>query len=408
MSDALLTDAAWFHSPELKAVVAALSSGAEKPRIVGGAVRDGLLGLPVADVDLATTLTPDRVIGALDAARIKAVPTGIDHGTITAVSGGKTFEITTLRRDVSTDGRRATVAFSTDWQEDAARRDFTINALYADPESGEVFDYFGGLDDLKAGKIRFIGDATARIAEDHLRILRYFRFYARFGKTAPDADAIGACEAAAKSLMALSRERIADELIKLLALPDPSASVILMVNHKIFAAFLPEIAPAAVERLEKLLAREKEVSSEPKAERRLSALLRDDRTVVEQVAARLKLSNKTRIELAERVTDLNPDGLSARPLAYRLGVAMATDIFLLHGTETDWRNGVEALRNWSPPVYPIKGGEIVSRGLTAGPLVAKTLKAAEQQWIAEDFPDAARANAIADQFVAEMLSAKNE
>ena len=408
MSDALLTDAAWFHSPELKAVVAALSSGAEKPRIVGGAVRDGLLGLPVADVDLATTLTPDRVIGALDAARIKAVPTGIDHGTITAVSGGKTFEITTLRRDVSTDGRRATVAFSTDWQEDAARRDFTINALYADPESGEVFDYFGGLDDLKAGKIRFIGDATARIAEDHLRILRYFRFYARFGKTAPDADAIGACEAAAKSLMALSRERIADELIKLLALPDPSASVILMVNHKIFAAFLPEIAPAAVERLEKLLAREKEVSSEPKAERRLSALLRDDRTVVEQVAARLKLSNKTRIELAERVTDLNPDGLSARPLAYRLGVAMATDIFLLHGDEIDWRKSVNALQNWNPPIFPIRGGEIVSRGLTAGPLVAKTLKAAEQQWIAEDFPDAARANAIADQFVAEMLSAKNE
>ena len=408
MSGALLTDASWFHSPELKAVVAALSSSGEMPRIVGGAVRDGLLGLPVADVDLATTLTPDAVINALEATRIKAVPTGIDHGTITAVSGGKTFEITTLRRDVSTDGRRATVVFSTDWQEDAARRDFTINALYADPASGEVFDYFRGLDDLKAGKVRFIGDAKARIAEDHLRILRYFRFYVRFGTTPPDANAIAACEAAAKSLMALSRERIADELIKLLALPDPSQSVRLMVNHKIFAAFLPEIAPDAVERLERLLARENAVSSEPKAERRLNALLPNNPAVVEQVAARLKLSNKTRVELAERVAELNPDGLSARSLGYRRGVAMATDIFLLHGDEATWRDGVEALRNWSPPVFPIKGGEIVSRGLTAGPLVAKTLKAAEQIWIAEGFPDAARANVIADQCVTETLSAKNE
>jgi poly(A) polymerase len=408
MSGALLTDAEWFHAPELKAVVAALSIGAEKPRIVGGAVRDGLLELPVADVDLATTLTPDQVISALEAARIKAVPTGIDHGTITAVSNGKPFEITTLRRDVSTDGRRARVAFSTDWQEDAARRDFTINALYADPDSGEVFDYFGGLNDLKAGIVRFIGDATARIAEDHLRILRYFRFYARFGKSVPDAEAIAACEASAKSLMALSRERIADELIKLLALPDPSESVRLMVKHKIFAAYLPEIAADVVARLVRLLAREKAVSFEPKAERRLSALLADDRTTVEQVASRLKLSNRIRVELPERITELNPVGASARELGYRHGVAMATDMFLLHGNETDWRYGVEALRNWTPPVLPIKGGEIVARGLTAGPLVAKTLKAVEQQWIAEGFPDAARANAIADQCVADMLSAKNE
>ncbi len=408
MSDAVLTDAAWFQSPELKAVVAALGSGGEKPRIVGGAVRDGLLGLPVADVDLATILTPDDVINRLEGARIKAIPTGIDHGTVTAVSDGKTFEITTLRRDVSTDGRRATVAFSTDWQEDAARRDFTINALYADPHNGEIFDYFGGLDDLKAGTVRFIGDATARIAEDHLRILRYFRFYARFGKSVPDPKAITACEAAAKSLMALSRERIADELIKLLALPDPSESVRLMVKHKIFAAFLPEIAADAAARLERLLAREKAVSLEPKAERRLSALLPDDRTTVEQVAARLKLSNKTRVELSERLAELNPVSTSAKTLGYRHGVAIATELFLLHGEEADWRNGVEALQHWRPPVFPIKGGEIVSRGLSAGPLVAKTLKAAEQQWIVEGFPDAARANIIADQCVAEMLSAKNE
>jgi poly(A) polymerase len=407
MNRTALTDAAWFQSPELKAVVAALSSTGERPRIVGGAIRDGLLGLPVADVDLATTLTPDKVIGVLEKAGIKAVPTGIDHGTVTAVSAGKTFEITTLRRDVSTDGRRATVAFSTDWQEDAARRDFTINALYADPETGDVFDYFGGLNDLKAGVVRFIGDATARIAEDHLRILRYFRFYARFGKSAPDAGAIAACEAAAKSLMALSRERIADELIKLLALPDPSNSVRLMVEHKIFAAFLPELSVNAAARLERLLVRERTAGLEAKASRRISALLPDNPIWVEQVASRLKLSNKTRLELSERTTELQPQSPSATTLGYRHGVAMATDIFLLHGDETAWLKGVEALRNWTPPIFPIKGGEIVSRGLTAGPLVAKTLKAAEQQWIAEGFPDATRANAIADQCVAEMLSAKN-
>ncbi len=408
MSTAVLTNASWFNSPELKAVVAALSVGGDMPRIVGGAVRDGLLGLPVADVDLATTRTPDEVISALETARIKAVPTGIDHGTITAVAGGKTFEITTLRRDVSTDGRRATVVFSTDWQEDAARRDFTINALYADPYSGEVYDYFGGLEDLKAGKVRFIGDANARIAEDHLRILRYFRFYARFGKSTPDAKAIAACELAAKSLMALSRERIADELIKLLTLPDPSDSVRLMVEHKIFAAFLPEISDDATARLERLSVREKCAEIEAKAGRRISALLPDNRAVVEHVAARLKLSNKMRVELCERVSELDPVSTSATVLGYRYGVAMATDMFLLHGGETAWRQGIDALRNWSPPVFPIKGGEIVARGLTAGPLVAKTLKAAEQQWIAEGFPDAARANVIADQCVAETLSAKNE
>ena len=407
MSTALLTDALWFHSPELRAVVTALSYRGEKPRIVGGAVRDGLLELSVADVDLATTLTPDEVISALEAGRIKAVPTGIDHGTITAVSSGKTFEITTLRRDVSTDGRRATVVFSTDWVEDAARRDFTINALYADPDTGEIFDYFGGLDDLKAGKVRFIGDATARIAEDHLRILRYFRFYARFGKSAPDAEAIAACEAAAKSLMALSRERIADELRKLLALPDPGDSVLLMVRHNIFAAFLPELAADAMERLERLLARENAAASEPNAERRLSALLPDDRIAVEQVASRLKLSNKIRVELAERTTELSPDTASAKALAYRYGVAMATDMFLLHGAD-DWQIGITLLQNWAPPVFPIKGGDLVARGLNAGPLVAKTLKAVERQWIDEGFPDAIRANVVADQCVAEMLSAKNE
>jgi poly(A) polymerase len=404
---ASLTDAAWFQAPALKAVVSALSVGDEKPRIVGGAVRDGLLGLPVSDVDLATALTPDAVILCLENARIKAVPTGIDHGTITAVSSGKTFEITTLRRDVSTDGRRATVAFSNDWKEDAARRDFTINALYADPDSGEVFDYFGGLVDLNAGVVRFIGDAATRIAEDHLRILRYFRFYARFGAAAPDAEAIAACAAAAKSLMALSRERIADETLKLLALAHPLASVQLMIEHKIFAAFLPEISPDALSRMQRLLDREQTVAAPPKAARRLNALLPYDVNVVEQVAARLKLSNKTRVELCLRAKLHDPDSKTARALGYRHSPAIATDIFLLHGQDDDWQRGVEALNNWQPPEFPIKGGALVSRGLPTGPLVAETLKRVERQWVQEGFPGANRAKAIADQLVAEMLSAKN-
>ncbi len=403
MSDARLTEAPWWHADGLRAVVDALGGEA---RIVGGAVRDSLLGLAVSDVDLATPLLPDEVTRRLEATNIKAVPTGIEHGTITAVAHGQTIEITTLRRDVSTDGRRATVAFSSDWQEDAARRDFTINALYADPDTGEIFDYFGGLADLDAHKVRFIGDPDERIAEDHLRILRFFRFHARFGAGAPDAAALAACEAAAKSLMALSRERIADELLKLLALPDPQASVRLMLDHNIFAAFLPEAGNVAP--ITRLLLRETTLDAEPVAGRRLIALLPINLATVETVGARLKLSNKLRAEMAARLSNLEPDSEQARALAYRLGVPIALDLFLLHGRDEDWRKGADSLDGWTPPEFPIKGGELVARGLTAGPAVAKTLQAVERQWIDEGFPDAARASAIADQLVAERLSDRNE
>jgi poly(A) polymerase len=206
-----LDAAKWRRIRGMARLLAALGAKEGLTRYVGGAVRDGLLGLPVNDVDLATRLKPDEVIRRLEKARIKAVPTGIDHGTITAVSDGHPFEITTLRTDVSTDGRRATVAFTDDWKADAARRDFTINALSADPESGEIFDYFGGLDDLGQRHVRFIGDPLQRIAEDYLRILRFFRFHARFGLGEPDPEAIDACAQCANALMSLSRERIADE-----------------------------------------------------------------------------------------------------------------------------------------------------------------------------------------------------
>ncbi|WP_155265520.1 CCA tRNA nucleotidyltransferase, partial [Sphingomonas segetis] len=266
-------------------------------RYVGGAVRDDLLDLPVSDVDLATRLQPDEVIRRLEAARIKAVPTGIDHGTVTAVSDGHAYEITTLRRDVSTDGRRATVAFTTDWEEDAARRDFTINALSADPLTGEVFDYFGGASDLLERHVRFIGDPLKRIAEDHLRILRYFRFHARFGAGKPDIAALEACTQRANDLMALSRERIADELLKLLALTDPSVTVGIMLERAIFKPVLPEIAADGFARLEAAIAAEQAAGIAPDGLRRLAALLPSDVAVAQAVAARLKLSNKARKRL---------------------------------------------------------------------------------------------------------------
>jgi poly(A) polymerase len=408
VSEARLPDSWWRQSKGLRAVVAALTDGEARPHIVGGAVRDSLLGLDVADIDLATPLTPEEVGKRLEAVGIKAVPTGIDHGTITAVAHGQTVEITTLRRDVSTDGRRATVAFSTDWQEDAARRDFTINALYADPYSGEIFDYFGGLTDLEAGIVRFIGDAGTRIAEDHLRILRFFRFHARFGRGQPDSAAIAACATAANSLMALSRERIADELMKLLALPDPSGSADLMLQHGIFAAFMPEIAPDARQRLGRLLKREQQASIEPLAGRRLNALLPDDAATVDPVATRLKLSNRVRVELTTRASQATPLCAVPRATAYKISVELTRDIILLHGSDEGWQDALAQLDNWAVPTFPIKGGELVARGLTAGPLVAKTLQAIEKAWVEEDFPGAARANAIADQLTAAVLSERKE
>jgi poly(A) polymerase len=237
--------------------------------------------------------------------------------------------------------------------------------------------------------------------------LRFFRFHARFGQGAPDAEAVLACETAAKSLMALSRERIADELLKLLALPDPSASVRLMLKHHIFASFLPEIDADGEARLLRLLAREQAVDVAAVAARRLNALLPNTPAMVEQVAARLKLSNRTRAELAARLADTDPKSANARALGYRLGPDISTDLFLLHGSDADWQAGVEALANWTPPTFPIRGGDLVARGLIAGPVVAKTLQAAEQLWVEEGFPNEARANAIADQCVATMLSDKN-
>ncbi len=294
MTEVRLPETSWLRSESLTQLVEALITDGVPPRLVGGAVRDALLGLPVSDVDLATPLTPNDVIARLEAHNIRAVPTGIAHGTVTAVIKGQNFEVTTLRRDVSTDGRRATVAFSTEWQQDAARRDFTINALYADPLTGEIFDYHQGLDDLATRTVRFIGDPMQRIAEDHLRILRFFRFYARFGSDSPDDAAIAACRAAVHSLKSLSRERITDELLKLLSLSTPLASITLMIENGVFGAFLPELTDSAATDLRRLIDREQQAFESPSALRRLAALIPIQAEQADKIAARLKLSTRQR------------------------------------------------------------------------------------------------------------------
>ena len=368
----------WRANRGVERILKALGSGDGLTRYVGGAVRDDLLGLPVNDIDFATRLTPGQVIERLETAHIKAVPTGIDHGTVTAVADGQPAEVTTLRADVNTDGRRATVEFTDDWMADASRRDFTINALYADPETGEVHDYFGGLDDLKAHRVRFIGDPLTRIAEDHLRILRFFRFHARFGDSKPDAAAIAACAARANDLMALSRERIADELMKLLALADPSATVELMIERGIFVPVLPEITSA--EHLRSLMAAEKEGGFEPDPLRRLAVLLPRDAATAGAIAARLKLSNKARKRIGLAVgTDLSG---SPQSLAYWIGTESAIDRLLLAGRASDARK----IRDWEVPRLPVGGGDLIKLGITQGPLVAKTLQAIERAWVAEQFP----------------------
>jgi poly(A) polymerase len=349
-------------------------------RYVGGAVRDDLLQLPFSDVDLATRLTPDEVVTRLESAGIKAVPTGIEHGTITAVSGGQPYEVTTLRQDVATDGRRATVAFTDDWRGDAARRDFTINALSADPATGQIFDYFNGLDDLQARHIRFIGEPLKRIAEDHLRILRFFRFHAGFGAGEPDQAALAACTARANDLMALSRERIADELLKLLSLPDPVATVGIMLQKAILRPVLPEIEPERLCALEALVAAEMQADVAPDGLRRLAALLPRDPPVGEGIAARLKLSNKARKRLgcaADQSAASSP-----RALAYRIGTQCAVDRLLLAGRAED----AAAIGQWQAPRLPIAGGTLISRGLRAGPIVARTLRQIENQWVEAGFP----------------------
>ena len=371
-----LPAADWTKRADLAALVAALGAG--KARYVGGAVRDTLLGIPVKDVDIATPLEPQAVMQRLKDAGIQVVPTGIEHGTVTAVLPGGPVEITTLRHDVSTDGRRATVAFASDWQDDAARRDFTINALYADPASGEIFDWFGGLEDLAERRVRFIGDPHQRIREDHLRILRYFRFQARFGSVPADAASESACAELAATLKGLSRERVGMEMMNLLSLADPAPTVSRMAELGVLDVVLPE---ARVDALVALIAEERRQQIAPDGLRRLAALLPAEVQLAEAVASRFRLSGAQKKRLA---TAAARDGseAEARPLAYRLGREAALDRLLIAGAD------VSALEGWTIPAFPLKGGEIVARGIKAGPDVARVLRQVESGWIAAGFADA--------------------
>ena len=382
-----LPAAEWTARPDLARLVAAMGAG--NVRWVGGAVRDTLLDQPVHDIDAATPLLPAEVIDRLEQAGIRSIPTGIDHGTVTAILGGGNVEITTLRKDVATDGRRATVAFASDWREDAARRDFTINALYADPRTLEVFDYFGGAEDLAAGRVRFIGDARERIAEDYLRILRYFRFQARFGAVR-DAPAEEACAALADGLRALSRERVGWELRNLLGLPDPTATVARMRELGVLPVVLPEAGRREVDQLAGLIAAERAASVAPDAVRRMAALLPAVPPVAESVAARLRLSRSQRQRLACAAARDARDRDRPYALAYEVGTECAIDRLLLNGADPG------SLAGWEPPVFPLKGGEIIARGVAAGPEVARILRSVETAWVNEGFPDRERVVALLD------------
>jgi len=382
---------AWAATAPGTALLSALDAAAGETRLVGGAVRDGLLGLGGADIDLATRFAPDEVMKRVKAAGLKAVPTGIAHGTVTVVGHDLVAEVTTLRRDVQSFGRHAQVAFTDDWREDAARRDFTVNALYAHLPDGVIDDYWGGLDDLSARRVRFIGDPLLRIAEDHLRILRFFRFSARFAAQV-DADGLAACTARANDLMALSRERIAMELRLLLALPDPVATLALMLDAGIFRPVLPELQAERLPMLVQTIAAEAAAGLSPAWERRLAALLPQGETrVAVEIGARLKLSNAQRMRL---VSAVQPAGSAPHwEAAYRDGGEAILDRLLIAGDSA----AAAPLIGWQRPKLPASGKDIIARGVAPGPEVAKRLGVFERAWVAAGFPeDAGTVTALLD------------
>jgi len=377
----------WLTASATRAVMAALAAagGPDCARFVGGCVRNALIGAPIDDIDIATLLTPDAVVAALKAAGLRSVPTGIEHGTVTGLSEHQPFEITTLRRDVSTDGRRATVAFTTDWAEDAGRRDFRLNALYADAD-GVILDPTGlGYDDALAGRIVFVGEPEGRIREDYLRILRFYRFYAWYGRGEPDAAAVAACAALAEGVEQLSAERVSKELLKLLAAPDPRRAVRLMDQAGVLGRVLPSTDLGLLEAMTG-------VSSDPVL--RLSALLPGDPARVAEVAGRLRLSNAQRDRLVEAASGEAQPGLTvaqARAIIYRDGRQAFEDRVM-----RAWAAGgdAEASRRllalalaWSRPSLPVGGRDLARLGLKPGPETGRVLKAFEAGWIADDFPD---------------------
>jgi poly(A) polymerase len=383
---------AWLTDPETNAVMQALGNA----RFVGGAVRNTLLGAPVGDIDIAVPVAPEQTIALLEAAGIKSVPTGFDHGTVTAIKNGKLFEVTSLRRDVATDGRHAVVAYTEKWEEDAARRDFTINALYAAAD-GEVFDYTGGLQDLVAGRVRFVGDAAARIAEDYLRILRLFRFHAWYGKGEMDADALRAAAEAKAGLKQLSGERVARELQRLLECPNPAPVLRVMAASGILAELLP--FALQLPRLERMTHGDAENLFPPDALLRLAALLPDDRVAARRVAERLKLSgaDRERLEALTGAADAPVSHLPAgqvHRLLYKIGADAFRDRVRLAwaaappgSSALAWRMLLAVAEAWKKPRFPLSGHDVMEAGVPEGPQVGKILGEVEDWWIEQDFPE---------------------
>jgi poly(A) polymerase len=374
----------WMTEPATHAVLAALSDAGGAARFVGGAVRDALLGRPVGDIDIATPLSPEEVTLRLERAGVTVVPTGIAHGTVTAVVPPRHFEITTLRQDVETFGRQARVAFIADWTGDAGRRDFTMNALFLDID-GRVFDPVGGLEDLHAGRVRFVGDPATRIREDVLRLLRFYRFYAHYGRGEADGAARAACTALAPLLPGLSGERVAAETLKLLAAPDPLPTLAMMAEDGVLAVLLPEAQRR--DRLATLVPLE----PTPDPLRRLGALVAGD---VAQLAERLRLSNEQRDRLTAMAQppwpiDLAGDDAVQRRAVYHLGVERYRDLVLLRAAETGEIERVAALlalaESACPPPFPLKGRDVTALGVPPGPEVGRLLAAVEAWWEEGDF-----------------------
>ena len=378
----------WMHAPETLAVLAALVEA----RFVGGAVRNAILGVAVADIDIAVPMPPNEAVTRLSAAGIRTIPTGIDHGTVTAVAGHHVFEVTSLRRDIDTDGRHATIAFTDDWAEDAARRDFTINALYATAD-GEIFDYDTGVEDLIAGRVRFIGDAAMRIAEDHLRILRLFRFHAWYGKGDIDEPGLRASAAAKDKLATLSAERVAKEMLRLLEALRPAPVLRIMAATGILSLVLPGELDMA--RLERLCEQDAENQVEPDAILRLAALLPAGEG--DSVADRWKLSNAARARLVAALADGEriashlkaPD---VRRLLYKLGpdlfrdrVRLAWAVAPKSQPALAWRMLLAMADSWDRPHFPLTGRDVMAAGVLEGAGVGKVLAALEAEWAQSDF-----------------------
>jgi poly(A) polymerase len=400
-----LADAAWLNEGEVARLLALLDRDGEEARVVGGAVRNALLRLPVGEIDVATTAPPEEVMRRVAAAGGKAVPTGIEHGTVTAIIDHHPVEVTTLREDVETFGRKARVVFGRDWRADAERRDFTINALSATAD-GTVHDYVGGLDDIAARRVRFIGEPRRRIEEDYLRILRFFRFHANFAAGAPDVAALRACIAARAGLDILSRERVRVEILKLLLAPHATATLAIMAECGLLGIILGGVAFLAS--FENTVKAEAALGAQGDAVRRLGALAVWVGEDAERLTDRLRLSGAE----SERLLALehwwrvagDPDAQPAHALLYQLKPQSFVDHVLVAWARSDagaadvsWRQLASLPQRWPIPDFPLKAADLMRRGVAAGPPLGASLRAAEGAWIAADFPmDSAALNRIAD------------